>query len=104
MHPTTNPAETRRRALRGLLIALGYGVLNRESVVRHVDSHGSAETALCVRQCHRALVDHLIAEHNSAAVPAAFWPNECDDWRWVPTDPTEGRARTLAGKAVASCA
>ena len=102
MHPTTNPAETRRRALRGLLIALGYGVLNRESVVRHVDSHGSAETALCVRRCHRAIVDHLVDEHNSAAVPAAFWPNECDDWRWVPTEADRTEAAALAGKAVAS--
>ena len=103
MESYTTPAEARRRAVRGLLIALGYGRLNMETVVRHVDSHGSAETCLNVRQIHRAIVGRLVARHNAANAPAAFWSDETDADRWAPT-PDNGLAyRLVSRKAAMPC-
>jgi hypothetical protein len=70
--------------LRALLVALGYGRLNVETVVRHVDAHGDAETCLAVRQCHRALVEMEVARQNLLFAPAEAWGPETDEYRWEP--------------------
>jgi hypothetical protein len=102
---TTSPAESRRRALRGLLLRLGgYGRLNVETIVRHVDVHGSAESCLNVRYADRDRVNRLVAAHNAMHEPADFWPDETDAWRWEPTAAEQAEAAALFAEGGIPCA
>jgi transposase len=73
--------EGRRRALRGLLIRLGYGRLNVEAVVEWTE--GRDDTSVLsphVRQCDRRAVATLLSWYETP--PAATWGPETDADRW----------------------
>jgi hypothetical protein len=103
-----NPAEERRRAVRGLLSRLGgYGALNVAIISRHLDTHGSLLTCENVRTSDRTAVNALVARHNERNEPAPLAADWQDGWRWViGPEPTEldrdfNSDATMARQAVA---
>ena len=80
--------EPRRRALRSLLLSLGYGRLNVEAVVAWTEAHDGDPSFLSphVLQHHRGVVASLLMQHDDSPAPAEFWGPETDAERWVPTE------------------